>query len=110
MSRTRNWVFTINNFSDVEQEACQKLECSYIVVGTEVGASGTPHLQGYVEFANAKTMTAVKKLLGGRAHLEPRKGTPLQASDYCKKMVCSLKEVTYLNRVREVIFMKLQTL
>lgn len=85
MSRTRNWVFTINNFSDVEQEACQKLECSYIVVGTEVGASGTPHLQGYVEFANAKTMTAVKKLLGGRAHLEPRKGTPLQASDYCKK-------------------------
>lgn len=85
MSRTRNWVFTINNFSNVEEEACQKLECSYIVVGTEVGASGTPHLQGYVEFANAKTMTAVKKLLGGRAHLEPRKGTPLQASDYCKK-------------------------
>lgn len=85
MSRTRNWVFTINNHSDVEREACQNLECSYIVVGEEVGASGTPHLQGYVEFANAKTMSAVKKLLGGRAHLEPRKGTPLQASDYCKK-------------------------
>lgn len=85
MSRSRAWCFTINNPTDDEKKACDEIECNYIVYGNEVGAEGTPHLQGYLELKDGKTLSAVQKLLGGRAHLEKRKGTPKQASEYCKK-------------------------
>lgn len=58
---------------------------SYLVVGKEKGANGTPHLQGYVEFCNATRGSAMRKLFGGRGHWEVRKGSPKQASDYCLK-------------------------
>jgi hypothetical protein len=84
--RNRNWVFTVNNYTEEEyQEITQKLEYKYIVVGKECGKkNGTPHLQGYIEFKDAKTFKRMKKLLP-RAWLGIRKGTPDQASDYCKK-------------------------
>lgn len=85
MSRSRNWCFTINNFTDEEIIICDEIECTYIIYGDEIGDSGTPHLQGYLEFKDAKSLTSVRKLLGGRAHLETRRGSPIQASDYCKK-------------------------
>lgn len=53
-------------------------------MGTEVGASGTPHLQGFAVLIEPKTLREMKQLLT-RAHLEPRKGTVKQAADYCKK-------------------------
>jgi len=56
-----------------------------MIYGKEVGESGTPHLQGYVEYKNPRDMTAVKKMLGSRVHLEKAMGTAKQASDYCKK-------------------------
>lgn len=47
---------TINNY--VDEEVVQKLlnddRFSYIVVGREVGASGTPHLQCYAEFPTGR--------------------------------------------------------
>lgn len=87
MSKNRNWCFTLNNYTEVEVESIKKLEekCTYLVFGYEVGENGTPHLQGYIEFANARALGGVKKLIGSRAHLEPRMGTSKQASDYCKK-------------------------
>lgn len=85
MSRSRNWCFTINNPTDEEKEKCKNIECTYIVFGDEVGAEGTPHIQGYIEFKDAKSMSSTKKALGNRGHLEIRRGSPLQASDYCKK-------------------------
>ncbi|AUM61795.1 Rep [uncultured virus] len=58
----------------------------YLVYQLEEGKSGTRHYQGYVEFKKAMRITAVHKLPGfGRAHFVVRKGTPQQASDYCKK-------------------------
>ena len=86
MSRSRGWCFTLNNYTEEEYNkvvACDKF--TYIVVGVEVGESGTPHLQGYIEFENARAMSGVKKMLSDRCHLEVRKGTPRQASEYCKK-------------------------
>lgn len=85
MSRARAWCFTINNYTDDEVIACDEIECTYIVYGDEIGTEGTPHLQGYVEFKDAKSLASVKKLLGGRCHLEKRRGTPLEASNYCKE-------------------------
>lgn len=87
--RLRNFVFTLNNYKDAD-EARIKLNCeegafSYIIYGREVGESGTPHLQGYVELSKQRSFSVAKKLIGKSAHVERRRGTPLAASDYCRK-------------------------
>jgi hypothetical protein len=87
--RSRGWVFTLNNYTDEQYQTIWEQSepyATYIIIGKEVGASGTPHLQGYLEMRNAKTMRAVKNLLATpQIHLEPRRGTVKQAADYCKK-------------------------
>lgn len=86
MARIRSWCFTLNNYTDDEYNSIINSTHRYLVVGKEIGENQTPHLQGYVEFTSAKTLSAVKKTLGSdRIHLEKRRGTPRQASDYCKK-------------------------
>lgn len=82
--RLRNFVFTINNYTDTDVSSLKSLNSKYIVFGYEVGESGTPHLQGYCELPNALTFKSLKKKLP-TAHIERRNGTPLQASNYCKK-------------------------
>lgn len=86
MARSRAWCWTLNNYSD---EECVLIELAdgftYLCYAREVGEGGTPHLQGYVEFDQPKTLTAVKRILGDRAHCEPRKGTQEQAINYCAK-------------------------
>lgn len=48
--------------------------------------TGRLHYQGYVEFDKAYTTKTIKKILNNEgAHLEPRKGTQLEAINYCKK-------------------------
>lgn len=113
MSRSKAWCFTINNpdadwsanlpperegerFDAVSyprpeavcavrlNEAVASGEATYITWQLEMGASGTYHYQGYVEFAERKRMAGVKKVIG-EAHCEPRKGTQLQAVNYCQK-------------------------
>lgn len=85
VQRVRNFCFTLNNYTDQELEIIDTFECKYLVYGKEVGKEGTPHLQGYCELANAKTLKCLKKKFSDRAHIEPRYGTAQQASDYCKK-------------------------
>lgn len=64
----RTWEFTINNYTDDDINACRTCECRYIVWGKEVSpTTGTPHLQGYVEFSACKKTGAACKVLGGRA-------------------------------------------
>lgn len=84
MQFCRNICFTLNNWTDAEYESLKGLDYSYMVIGKEIGEQGTPHLQGYIEFAKKMRFTTVKKLIP-RAHLEERKGTQAQAADYCKE-------------------------
>lgn len=82
--QARSIVFTINNPTpDIELRLQSELEYRYLVIGREIGESGTPHLQG---FCQLKSRTRLKKL-GEKFpwHIESTKGTPKQASDYCKK-------------------------
>lgn len=84
MSRSHSWCFTLNNYTPEEEEALKQYECSYLIFGYERGDNDTPHLQGYIEFANQKRFDTLKNF-NQRIHWEIRKGTNKQASEYCKK-------------------------
>lgn len=91
--QAKHWCFTINNYDESLLDGLgqlggrlQEYDGLYLVYGKETGSQKeTPHLQGYIAFSKRRTLSSVKKCLGGKAHLEPMRGTPKQASDYCKK-------------------------
>jgi Putative viral replication protein len=56
-----------------------------IYLGTEVGDSGTPHLQGFVIFLQSQTLRKIQECLLIRGHYEPAHGLSKQAAEYCKK-------------------------
>lgn len=82
--RIRDYCYTINHYGPGERDRLPDIPCKYHVFAEEIGETGTPHIQGYICFEHAKTMSAVSKILP-RAHLEFRRGTHKEASDYCKK-------------------------
>lgn len=83
MSRSRAYVFTLNNYTQEEELYVQGVECVYMVYGREVGESGTPHLQGFVYFKSQRSFNAMRKLFP-RAHVEI--SSNLAGSiQYCKK-------------------------
>lgn len=85
-SRSRSWCFTLNNYTEADQQFLQSVPAAYLCYGQEIAPStGTPHLQGYMYLKEAKTLQAMKTMMGQRYHLEVRKGTTKQAIDYCKK-------------------------
>ncbi len=58
----------------------------FMVFSLEQGDQGTNHYQGYVEFKQAYTLTAVKRMLqSDTVHVERRAGTRMQAIEYCEK-------------------------
>lgn len=81
---SKNWCFTLNNYTDDDVIMFNNLECSYIVYGKEMGESGTSHLQGFIIFNANRRLSSCKKI-HDRVHWEIARGTSLQASDYCKK-------------------------
>jgi len=83
MSRNRNWVITLNNY--VNTDMFDNVVCKYIAYSKEVApTTGTPHLQGYISFANAKTHQQVKRLLP-RCFVAPMLGSVSQNETYCSK-------------------------
>lgn len=84
MSRSRAFVFTINNPTDDDKPSLEAWKAQYLVYQLEQGENGTAHYQGYVYFKEAKTLTKMKKI-NGRAHWEVRRGSHDQAREYCMK-------------------------
>jgi len=85
--RARSWSWTLNNYSEDEYDNITQLHTTNLkkwIIGKEVGKEGTPHLQGYFQFAEAVSFKTVKRILP-RAHIEKSKGTPGQNYIYCSK-------------------------
>jgi len=66
MNRSRNFMWTLNNYTDEEVALLQAVDCKYMTWGFEVGDSGTPHLQGLTIFKNPQTVKQVICLLPTR--------------------------------------------
>lgn len=82
----KNWFFTWNNYTEENVETLKLFisECVKIVVGKEIGESGTPHLQGCFVLKKKNRLTNLKKILGTKIHLEKTRSVE-QAEDYCQK-------------------------
>jgi len=84
----RAWCFTLNSPEDGDiapLAACALRK--YICWGVERGETGNNHFQGYMEMVKPMRLSGLKKLQGpfARMHLEARRGTRVEARDYCKK-------------------------
>lgn len=82
------WCFTINNYTDEDkfwENDEQRAEIKYLIVQHEVGAQGTPHLQGFLILKKKNRMTWLKSNINNRAHWEKARGSDQQAADYCRK-------------------------
>lgn len=88
-SKSRSCCWTLNNYTDADIAALRVYasEVKYIVFGYEIApTTGTIHLQGYVAWSNPRSIAAFMKIpVTTGIHVEPTRGTPLQASTYCKK-------------------------
>jgi hypothetical protein len=86
--RSKRWCFTLNNYDEFDQDRLRdhdRLDVPYVIFGRESGDSGTPHLQGYIEFEERKTLQAAKAYISPRAHLERAKGSAADNKRYCSK-------------------------
>lgn len=86
VSPSIKWCFTLNNYTE---EDCSSIVltintyCRYGIVGKEIGESGTPHLQGYIEFN--KKSRPIGIFNNKSIHFEKALGTREQNVDYCSK-------------------------
>nr|AGG39826.1 replication-associated protein [Diporeia sp. associated circular virus] len=87
MSKNRSYCFTWNNYSieniDYVKDYITK-NSKYGCFGVEIGTSGTPHLQGYIQFENPRSYKKIINDLKG-CHIIISKGNKKQNIDYCSK-------------------------
>lgn len=95
-TKSKFWVFTKNNYTDMDILLLDELFTSgyftYLIYGKEIGASGTRHLQGYIELSLRNRFSQVKAKLPGY-YIATRRGTAEQAAEYCIK-----EDENYLQR------------
>ncbi|AXL65893.1 replication-associated protein [Soft spider associated circular virus 1] len=86
MAQGKRWCFTLNNYTDGDEERLRGLDVKYLCVGREVApTTGTRHLQGFVNFRTCQRFNKARELIGTSAHLELAKGTDVQNKEYCCK-------------------------
>lgn len=86
----RNWVFTINNFTEVDErsviELSERNDVIRLIAEHEFeGEMGNPHIQGYVSFSRKVNRNWLEFWLGGRAYIAQARGGWRQNWNYCSK-------------------------
>lgn len=83
----KKWCFTLNNHEPNDKNTiihiCIAGKMQYII-GEEVGAQGTPHLQGYIE-SPIKIRPTERFNFTNRIHWEKARGSLEQNIEYCSK-------------------------
>lgn len=88
--QSTHWCFTVNNYKKYP-EVLPKTPSGvqYLVFQAEKAESGTPHIQGYVQFEKKQRGTAVTTLcadlFGASSHNSPARGSDKECEDYCTK-------------------------
>jgi hypothetical protein len=90
MSKSKNYCFTFNNYTDADYTDIKKYiqddpKINYSIIGKEVGEKGTPHLQGFIQYKNQRTFKTIKKVFDKKVHIERCKGTAFDNYIYCSK-------------------------
>lgn len=80
----RNWCFTLNNPEHIPISFPLNSQSKIKLCIYQLEEVQCRHLQGYIEFNSPVRITFLKKLIP-RAHFEHRKGSRIQAIDYCRK-------------------------
>jgi len=92
--KVRRWFFTWNNYPEFWETMLKGLDPKEYVFGKETGTSGTPHIQGRIEFKNARSGWALHKAIPA-IHWE-KENNKIASEAYCKKrgiiVVVSLSE------------------
>lgn len=87
--RAIRWVFTINNFTQEDEEAVMNLPdqpwCKCTVAEEEHLDEGTPHIQGYLETHTPKDRTALSRYFNSHAWIEVARGSTYDNWNYCTK-------------------------
>jgi len=86
VNAAKYWCFTINNFTlEIEGLIAETsaVKCPIIFYSEEKGASGTPHLQGYLEFT--KKDRPLPQFKAWKAHWEGAKGSRAENVEYTTK-------------------------
>lgn len=85
MNRSRAFAFVCNNYTGDNEARLARLECVYCIYGyEEAPTTGTPHLQGYFYFKNARSWEAIRLLFPGFDISIARKCAKANQT-YCKK-------------------------
>ncbi len=88
MPRYKKFTFTFNNYTDkdiVDLKEFASRHLQYIKYGKEIGASGTPHLQGYLITKKEEGLKTVIAMIPGKPHIEIMRGTLLENEAYTSK-------------------------
>lgn len=90
-----NWCFTLNNYVSIDEPKIwfetSEGEIIYVHYEPEVGESGTPHLQGYLQLKpnprnkNGRSLKWMKDNVCKRSHWRPARGSLEDNLNYCSK-------------------------
>lgn len=86
-AKSAHWCYTWNNPNvtpDQHNDSFDGLNPAAHIFQEEVGDSGTPHFQGYLEFKSAKSLKQLRSC-NPQIHYEVRRGTQAQAVAYVSK-------------------------
>lgn len=90
MPGSKNFCFTLNNFSEDDVERINGLvdnnpNVGYVIYGKETApTTGTPHLQGFINFKIRHLLDDVKQIIGSNPHVEVARKV-IACITYCKK-------------------------
>lgn len=83
--RSKNFCFTLNNYTDQDIADLLDLESNYIIFSKEIApTTGTPHLQGYIQVDRQTTIKALSKKMK-RCAIFIAKGTAQENQTYIRK-------------------------